>query len=493
VASYEDKGVPIWAITPQNEPEFAAPWEACKWTAVGERDWIRDYLGPTLRHFHPDLKILAFDHNKDHMLDWANTILGDKDVAPFVDGIAFHWYTGSNDRLLDGTYGYNNINKTHYAYPDALLLGTEGCSCPGVELGNWQRAERHGHDVMFDLQNHASGWIDWNLLVDSAGGINHVGNNCDAPLVCDGDFSGVHVQPKFFYMGHFSKYVAPGSTRVHSSVVGNFGFDPSLQTGAREGMEVQAWPCEKSSRQQWELYNGEVKGGGGGGGVVMLRVPVTWTTTNNNDSSDAGDGAKQHEHEHELYMCFGGIDGYMPSRPYISLVNCDPGNAGYAQHPALQLQHEQGQGHGKRGGYSFLVDKASGKCLGLAEGVQEGGALLELQDCLVSSRSGKAGHGQEGEGGSAWHQQFKYTPETGEIKVRAPNAAAGAEEGEEMCLTAGWPFLSAVAFQSPHQGTMTLVVMNEAAQDTKITLVDTVKGTSWFGINGRSIQTIVYG
>ena len=197
-------------------------------------------------------------------------------------------------------------------------------------------------------------------------------------------------------------------------------------------------------------------------------------------------------------MCFGGIEGYMPSRPYISLVNCDPGNAGYTQHPALQLEHEPG--HEKYGGYSFLVDKASGKCLGLAEGVRERGALLELQDCLVSSRSGKAGHGQEGEGGSAWHQQFLYTPETGEIKVRAPNAAGagagvGAEEGggEEMCLTAGWPFLTGVAFRSPHQGTMSLVVMNEAAKDTKITLVDTVKGTSWFGINGRSIQTIVYG
>ena len=32
----------------------------------------------------------------------------------------------------------------------------------------------------------------------------------------------------------------------------------------------------------------------------------------------------------------------------------------------------------------------------------------------------------------------------------------------------------------------------EAAQDTKITLQDSKKGTGWLGISGRSMQTIIY-
>lgn len=89
ITAYNDKGVPIWAITPQNEPEFPAPWEACSYNASGERDFISGFLGPTLEEHHPEVLILAYDHNKDHLLEWAKTILG-ADVKNYVDGMAFH-------------------------------------------------------------------------------------------------------------------------------------------------------------------------------------------------------------------------------------------------------------------------------------------------------------------------------------------------------------------------------------------------------------------
>jgi len=126
--------------------------------------------------------ILAFDHNKDHLLDWAETIIGG-DANNYVDGMAFHWYVGNNDRMLDGTYGYEKVNATHAFAPDKILLASEACSCPGVRLGDWLRAERLGHDVLFDLINYAQGWIDWNLLVDADGGPNHLKNFCDASLI----------------------------------------------------------------------------------------------------------------------------------------------------------------------------------------------------------------------------------------------------------------------------------------------------------------------
>ena len=99
-------GVPIWAITPQTEPEFAAPWEACAFNQTFERDFINNFLGPTLAQNHPDLLILGFDHNKDHLLDWAETVLGG-DTGPnggYVDGMAFHWYTGAFYSLVYLTF-----------------------------------------------------------------------------------------------------------------------------------------------------------------------------------------------------------------------------------------------------------------------------------------------------------------------------------------------------------------------------------------------------
>lgn len=83
---------------------------------------------------------------------------------------------------------------------------------------------------MFDLQNYAQGWIDWNLLVDFQGGPNHLHNYCDASLVADEDFGDITIQPKFYYLGHFSKFVLPGSVRISSSVRGDYGFQAMVST-----------------------------------------------------------------------------------------------------------------------------------------------------------------------------------------------------------------------------------------------------------------------
>jgi glucosylceramidase len=88
--AYSAKGVPVWAVTPQNEPEFAAPWEACVFNASYEGAFIAGYLGPVLRERLPQVKILGFDHNKDHLLQWAQVLMGDPTVEPFLDGMAFH-------------------------------------------------------------------------------------------------------------------------------------------------------------------------------------------------------------------------------------------------------------------------------------------------------------------------------------------------------------------------------------------------------------------
>jgi hypothetical protein len=51
-------------MTVQNEPEYAAAWEACVYTAEEQRDFVRDYLGPVMRKQHPKLNLIIYDHNK---------------------------------------------------------------------------------------------------------------------------------------------------------------------------------------------------------------------------------------------------------------------------------------------------------------------------------------------------------------------------------------------------------------------------------------------
>jgi glucosylceramidase len=59
ISAYENHGVPIWAITPQNEPEFPAPWEACSYNASFESYFVEKFLGPVLRSEHPEVCLPA--------------------------------------------------------------------------------------------------------------------------------------------------------------------------------------------------------------------------------------------------------------------------------------------------------------------------------------------------------------------------------------------------------------------------------------------------
>lgn len=61
----------------------------------------------------------------------------------------------------------------------------------------------------------------------------------------------------------------------------------------------------------------------------------------------------------------------------------------------------------------------------------------------------------------------------------------------DMCVTAGWPMLTSAAFKDP-EGQTVVVLLNEATVSTEIILKDSVKGSMKFGINSRSMQTIIY-
>ncbi len=206
IKAYESEGIPIWGLTVQNEPDATQIWESCRFTPEAERDFIRDYLGPILaREGLSNKKIMAWDHNRDLVYERAKVILSDYKAASYVWGLGFHWYSGDQ---------FENLMKTRAAFPDKYLMFTEGCIENGVRLGQWDRGEQYAHNMIGDLIHGANGWIDWNLLLDTNGGPNHVANFCDAPIIVDPVTNHVYYQSSYYYIGHFSKYIQPGARRV---------------------------------------------------------------------------------------------------------------------------------------------------------------------------------------------------------------------------------------------------------------------------------------
>ena len=68
-----------------------------------------------------------------------------------------------------------------------------------------------------DFNNGASGWTDWNILLDETGGPNHLKNFCFAPVHADSRDNSLHFMNSYYYIGHFSKYIRPGAKRIISS------------------------------------------------------------------------------------------------------------------------------------------------------------------------------------------------------------------------------------------------------------------------------------
>ncbi|MDR7208232.1 glycoside hydrolase family 30 protein [Flavobacterium piscis] len=217
IKAYEKEGIPIWGTSIQNEPMAVQTWESCIYTAEAERDFIKNFLGPTLKKEKlGNVKIIAWDHNRDLMNQRANVIYSDPQASKYVWGMGFHWY----ENWSGGLQMFENVQKVHEAYPNKGLLFTEGCveRFDATKYQFWPNAERYGTSMINDFNNGTAGWTDWNILLDQNGGPNHVGNFCFAPIHADTTTGGLIYTPSYYYIGHFSKFIHLDAVRVSSAV-----------------------------------------------------------------------------------------------------------------------------------------------------------------------------------------------------------------------------------------------------------------------------------
>lgn len=210
--AYKAEGLPIFALSTQNEPMAVQTWESCIYTAGEERDFVRDYLGPAMALNAHDTKLIIWDHNRDLMYHRASTILNDPEAAKYVWAIGYHWYetwTGSQ-------MNHENMYRTHEAFPDKELVFTEGCVEKFRKSGmkDWALGERYGYSIIRDFNCGMSMWTDWNLLLDEKGGPNHVGNFCFAPIHADTGKGTLIYTNSYYYIGHFCRFIKPGARRI---------------------------------------------------------------------------------------------------------------------------------------------------------------------------------------------------------------------------------------------------------------------------------------
>lgn len=204
IKAYEEKGIDIFSVTVQNEPMATQRWDSCIYEAQDEARFVK-VLGKTFEKNNLKQNIYIWDHNRDLMFERTKAVLSDKEASKYVYGTAFHWYDQEE---------FDEVKKTHDAFPDKHLIFTEGCQENGPHFGDYAVGERYGRNIINDLKNYNEGYIDWNLFLDDTGGPNHVNNLCAAPIHIKVFHEQVYLNPSYYYIGHFSKYIKPGAVQI---------------------------------------------------------------------------------------------------------------------------------------------------------------------------------------------------------------------------------------------------------------------------------------
>lgn len=238
ISAYQKEGIDIWGLTVENEPlGNDSHWESMHYSPEEMADFVKYHLGPQLEEDKLETNVLIYDQNRgEELKEWADVMLTDKELSPFIYGTAVHWYTSTNDWMP------SSLNYTHELAPEKHIIHTEGCvdsEIPHWKEDDWywkkeatdwgfdwapehQRKDhpkyvpvyRYARDIIGCLNSWVEGWIDWNMVLDEKGGPNLAKNWCIAPVLVDLSKDEVYYTPLYYTMKHFSKFIRPGAKRI---------------------------------------------------------------------------------------------------------------------------------------------------------------------------------------------------------------------------------------------------------------------------------------
>ena len=212
IHAYQRAGIPIHAITVQNEPgvdraQSTDPkwhYPSCHWTGEQERDFIRDHLGPALRRAGLKTEIWCYDHNynveakgESAGLTYPRTILSDPAAAAWVAGVGFHHYEGQPD----------GMTRFHQEFPRTPIHFTEGSVF--TVWGAFDLVER--------LRNWATSYNAWVTILDERGRPNNGPFPAThAILKLHSDTLQMEELFEYSMYGHFMKFIHRGAVRMDS-------------------------------------------------------------------------------------------------------------------------------------------------------------------------------------------------------------------------------------------------------------------------------------
>lgn len=196
IQAYEAEGIPIHAVTVQNEPHMVHPkYPTTLWSAEEMRDFIRDHLGPLFKENGVKTLIWCWDHNWNKP-EVPRTILSDPQAAQFIDGTGFHHYEGKVDAQ----------SVIRAEFPDKHIYFTEGSVF-----------RPRGAVMIADiLRNWSRSYNAWVVMLDEHRKPNRGPHSASATIIELKDTGAVEYRNDYYLYGQFMKFIPRGAVRVES-------------------------------------------------------------------------------------------------------------------------------------------------------------------------------------------------------------------------------------------------------------------------------------
>lgn len=200
IQAYEEQGIPISAMTLQNEPllEIDYPSVYMSWEQQAR---ISKLLRQELdQNGYEHILLWTFDHNPGDTMAYPAKILQDNvlGAADALDGTAFHDYGGDLGLMsqLKEMYPDKEVYLTERA-----VWGTQGADRMAQYFRNWARS-----------------YNSWVLMLDSNIATHHwVGTPDPTPLIQDASNPNHYWKaPEYYLLGQYAKFVRPGYYRIDS-------------------------------------------------------------------------------------------------------------------------------------------------------------------------------------------------------------------------------------------------------------------------------------
>ena len=228
VQEMKKEGITIDAITIQNEPIHGGNTPSLMMNADELTEFIRINLGPALKAADLKTKIILYDHNLDRP-DYPLTVLRDPEAAKYVDGSGFHHYGGDMSAM---TVVHNARPDKHIYFTEQMITERPGISTIAIA----STVKRMIIDV---TRNWSRNVILWNLAADPLND-PHTDDggcaSCQGAVTLDGDKVTRNIA--YYVIAHASKFVRPGSVRLHSTNKGDMSV---MQTSGLQDLPTHVW------------------------------------------------------------------------------------------------------------------------------------------------------------------------------------------------------------------------------------------------------------